>query len=339
MAHTPYPNFNENHEDPNIAVSDDGISWQVPNGVTNPLDDGQGRPNYHNSDTHLAMWGDTMVLTWRTVDRPNGGQNIIYARTSKNGVSWTPKVEVLKVPLGTNESTFVSQSLVKMPTGWRLYGIRSNYAPNRLGYYETSVESLPKTSDWGSAKDCDLGTVPTGREPWHSEVQRLAADDWLAIISHGKRGSTGVDGDVYLARSTDGVTWDVSPMPLTPRNNGVINSLYKTGFVVSGTGTNRVIDLWVSGYRSTSRTWAVYRTRAEFRGGSSSRGLALIAEMDVKIAEMNEIRSSINDVLAEVQAAKLTAFNGALTTDATGAAFASGTIYMDVNTGNVYRKD
>lgn len=265
MAHTPYPNFQEAHEDPNIAVSDDGVNWQVPNGLTNPLDDGLGRPNYHNSDTHLAMWGNTMVLTWRTVDRPNGGQNIIYARTSQNGVTWTPKVEVLKVPLGSAESTFVSQSLVKMPTGWRLYGIRSNYGPNRLGYYETSVETLPKTSDWGAAQNCDLGTIQTGRDPWHSEVQRLSANDWVAVISDGNRGSTGVDGDIYLARSTDGVAWDVSPMPLTPRNNGVINSLYKTGFVVSGTGTNRVFDLWVSGYRSTSRTWAVYKTRAEFR--------------------------------------------------------------------------
>ena len=338
MAHTPYPNFKEAHEDPNIAVSDDGVNWQVPNGVTNPLDDGLGRPNYHNSDTHLVMWGNTMVLTWRTVDRPNGGQNIIYARTSKNGVTWTPKVEVLKVPLGTSESTFVSQSLVKMPTGWRLYGIRSNYGPNRLGYYETSVETLPKTSDWGAAQDCDLGTIPTGRDPWHSEVQRLAANDWVSVISDGRRGSTGVDGDIYLARSTDGVKWDVSPMPLTPRNNGVINSLYKTGFVVSGTGTNRVFDLWVSGYRSTSRTWAVYKTRAEYRGAASSRGLALIAEMDAKIAEMNSIRASINGTLAEVQAAKLTAFNGALTKSGDGAAFEAGDIYMNVLTGEIFEK-
>ena len=275
MAHTPYPNFKEAHEDPNIAVSDDGVNWQVPNGVTNPLDDGLGRPNYHNSDTHLAMWGNTMVLTWRTVDRPNGGQNIIYARTSQNGVTWTPKVEMLKIPLGAAESTFVSQSLVKMPTGWRLYGIRSNYGPNRLGYYETSVETLPKTSDWGSAKDCDLGTIPAGRDPWHSEVQRLAANDWVAIISDGNRGSTGVDGDIYLARSTDGVKWDVSPMPLTPRNNGVINSLYKTGFVVSGTGTNRTFDLWVSGYRTDKRTWGIYRTLAEYRGSNQAEALPI----------------------------------------------------------------
>lgn len=286
MAHTPYPNFQEAHEDPNIAVSDDGVNWQVPNGVTNPLDDGAGRPNYHNSDTHLAMWGNTMVLTWRTVDRPNGGQNIIYARTSQNGVTWTPKVEMLKVPLGSAESTFVSQSLVKMPTGWRLYGIRSNYGPNRLGYYETSVETLPTTSDWGAAQNCDIGTVQTGRDPWHSEVQRLSADDWVAVISDGKRGSTGVDGDIYLARSTDGVTWDVSPMPLTPRNNGVINSLYKTGFVVSGTGTNRVFDLWVSGYRSTSRTWAVYRTRAEYvNSHAGSRILDLLDDVESITAE------------------------------------------------------
>src|SRR5699024_10067048 len=142
-------------------------------------------------------------VTWRTVDRPNGAQNIIYARTSTDGVNWTDKTEVLKVPLGNAESTFVAQSLVKMPTGWRLYGIRSMYGPNRLGYYETSVNTIPKTSDWGSAKDCDLGEIPTGRDPWHSEVQRLSATDWAAVISDGRYGSTGVDGDIYLATSTD----------------------------------------------------------------------------------------------------------------------------------------
>ena len=273
MVHTPYPNFKEAHEDPNIAVSNDGTTWQVPEGLTNPLDDGLGRPNYHNSDGHLAMWGDTMVVTWRTVDRPNGGQNIIYARTSTDGVNWTDKTEVLKVPLGNAESTFVAQSLIKMPTGWRLYGIRSMYGPNRLGYYETSVETLPTTSDWGAAQDCDLGEIPTGRDPWHSEVQRLSAADWVAIISDGRRGSTGVDGDIYLATSTDGIKWDVSPLPLTPRANGVINSLYKTGFVVSGTGTDRTFDLWVSGYRTDKRTWGIYRTLAEYRGSKQAETL------------------------------------------------------------------
>ena len=275
MAHTPYPNFQEAHEDPNIAVSNDGTTWQVPEGLTNPLDDGLGRPNYHNSDTHLVMHGNTMVVTWRTVDRPNGGQNIIYARTSADGVNWTAKTEVLKVPLGSAESTFVAQSLVKMPTGWRLYGIRSNYGPNRLGYYETSVNTIPKTSDWGSAKDCDLGEIPTGRDMWHSEVQRLSANDWVAVISDGRYGSTGVDGDIYLARSTDGIKWDVSPLPLTPRANGVINSLYKTGFVVSGTGTDRTFDLWVSGYRTDKRTWGIYRTLAEYRGSNQAEALPI----------------------------------------------------------------
>ena len=275
MAHTPYPNFKEAHEDPNIAVSNDGTSWQVPSGLTNPLDDGLGRPEYHNSDTHLVMNGNRMVVTWRTVDRPNGGQNIIYARTSTDGVNWTDKTEVLKVPLGSAESTFVSQSLVKMPTGWRLYGIRSNYGPNRLGFYETSVETVPKTSDWSDAQNCNVGKNPTGRDIWHSEVQRRSANDWVAIISDGKYGSTGVDGDIYLANSTDGIKWDVSPLPLTPRANGVINSLYKTGFVVSGTGINRQLDLWVSGYRTDSRTWGIYRTLAECRGSEQAETLPI----------------------------------------------------------------
>src|SRR5699024_1181871 len=73
--------------------------------------------------------------------------------------------------------------------------------------------------------------------------------------------------------STDGIKWDVSPLPLTPRANGVINSLYKTGFVVSGTGINRQLDLWVSGYRTDSRTWGIYRTLAECRGSEQAETL------------------------------------------------------------------
>lgn len=65
---------------------------------------------------------------------------------------------------------------------------------------------------------------------------------------------------------------------------------------------------------------------------------AKLDEMDVKIAEMNSIRSSINGALAEVQAAKLTAFNGALTKSGDGTAFNAGDIYMNVLTGEIFEK-
>jgi hypothetical protein len=52
MAHTPYPGGNDDHEDPCIAVSNNGISWQTPVGVTNPLEDADGTPEYH-SDVDL----------------------------------------------------------------------------------------------------------------------------------------------------------------------------------------------------------------------------------------------------------------------------------------------
>lgn len=65
--------------------------------------------------------------------------------------------------------------------------------------------------------------------------------------------------------------------------------------------------------------------------GVDAMGEAL-AEMQSKLDEMKQVRD-------ETLAAQLTAFDGALTTDETGAAFATGTLYMDVNTGTVYRKD
>lgn len=64
--------------------------------------------------------------------------------------------------------------------------------------------------------------------------------------------------------------------------------------------------------------------------------MALINGWD---AEVKAAAQQATDAANEVNAAKLTAFNGALTTDASGAAFATGDIYIDVTTGIIYRKD
>ncbi|AMJ43695.1 hypothetical protein [Corynebacterium stationis] len=77
---------------------------------------------------------------------------------------------------------------------------------------------------------------------------------------------------------------------------------------------------------------AVATTAATEATGATEAAADALVAIEARLAEM---RAILNEVLA----AKLTAFDGALTTDATGAAFAPGTLYMDVNTGIIYRKD
>lgn len=261
MAMTPYPNGNERHEDPNILASQDGVTWVVPPGLTNPLDDQPGSPGPYNSDTHLA-WGPNgqLVCSWRMVDRPNGGQEVIKWRTSTDGVTWTPAVEVYRIPLGTSNSSMVSQTLVWLGDRWRMYAVSTIPNPNRLIYVE-STKATPTSSDWGPAVACDTGGVPGGRDWWHCEV-RQHEGAWIGVMNDVSRGAAGVDGDIYLMRSTDGVTWQVSTLPLVPKIGKTHDTIYKSGFLASGAGDDLSLQVYYAAFDRVTRDHRVYLTHA-----------------------------------------------------------------------------
>ena len=100
MAFSPYPKGNDGKENPHIKVSNDLINWTEPEGFTNPL---EGAPIGHtmgwiyNSDPHLTYNYDTDTLEcyYRYVNDVNN-KVIIYRLTTKDGVHWTEKEEILK---------------------------------------------------------------------------------------------------------------------------------------------------------------------------------------------------------------------------------------------------
>src|SRR5699024_10772255 len=52
MVHTPYPYENEKRENPCVAVSNNGIKWEEPSGVVNPLAEPVTETG-HLSDGHI----------------------------------------------------------------------------------------------------------------------------------------------------------------------------------------------------------------------------------------------------------------------------------------------
>ena len=261
MAHTPYPFGAEKHEDPNIVASHDGDAWVVPVGLTNPLDDQTGNPSPYNSDTHLMMGPNgEMICTWRMVDRPDGGRNRIFWRTSTDGVNWTPKVEIMARPNPGEASTLVSQSLHRVAGKWRLYGIDTTANPNRLVYFESSA-AVPATGSWGPLTVCPTPPVPAGRDWWHVDIQNHNGE-WVGIMNDVERGTAGVDGDIFFMRSVDGVNWDVSPLSLIPKISSTHDSIYKTGFIPSGSGSNLTLDVFYSAFPRGTREFRTYRVTA-----------------------------------------------------------------------------
>jgi hypothetical protein len=61
MAITPYADSNEDLENPSIVVSNDGNTWQVPEGLTNPIIPHPGGQEF-NSDPTLFYDGNKFIL-------------------------------------------------------------------------------------------------------------------------------------------------------------------------------------------------------------------------------------------------------------------------------------
>lgn len=77
MAFTPYPNANDQRENPCLVASNDGLKWVIPSGITNPLTGVPGIGGY-NSDTHLMYRKDLNQLeVWYRSVKPSKTGEVI----------------------------------------------------------------------------------------------------------------------------------------------------------------------------------------------------------------------------------------------------------------------
>lgn len=163
MAHTPYANSNDRLENPSISVSNDGINWFDPTGITNPIDQPEDTSVSHMSDTDLLMRGNTMEIWYRETVRGGGGDTI-YRQTSTDGVNWTGKEIVYQTGAGgqlLSPSTLYENGKYKM---W--------YVSKAKMYYMDSVNA----TEWSVPVEVDLkiDAPHSSYVPWHLEVEEQA---------------------------------------------------------------------------------------------------------------------------------------------------------------------
>lgn len=176
LANTPYPDNTEPLENPCIWASDDGHTWVVPPGLTNPIYDYPSPAGTHWSDTDLYYdhTTDQLALVYR-----DGAANN-YIATSPDGITWDTYPGTFIFQAG------VSPSIVRTPEGtWRVY-----YSNSTL-FYRESTGAV--TGPYGPEVACD------GGNGWHSHVlydEKLGM--YLAAANNG----------VFPYWSTDGIIWN-----------------------------------------------------------------------------------------------------------------------------------
>ncbi len=246
MGMTPYPNGNDNYENPSVLVSNDNVTWQVPPGVTNPL---EPEPNGHNDDVDLLLVDGTMVMYYNETN--TDGNTYAKRLTSTNGVDWTEAETVFIVP-----NYVMSPTIVYDGSQYIMWYVRSPIGCSSP-YQDLSMRTSADGIVWGPEQPAVFHHP--GRVLWHQDVQIVDGEYVMLFISHPD-GTDCNASQLYYATSADGLDWVANPTPLlTPRAGSWDDSnIYRTSFTLEG-GFLRV---WYSA-RSSSGQWHVGYTEGD----------------------------------------------------------------------------
>lgn len=241
MAYTPYPSGSTEAENPCIAVSDNGINWSVPKGLSNPL--ATAPNNGYNSDTHLVYDenADRLECWWREYNRP-GKYDAIWRRVSYDGVSWEPKELIL--PFNEEQKARLS------PAVWMDKGVyKMIYSDGARLYYMVGNLSGPEPM-WSEPQLIRVNWE--GLRAWHQDV--ITDDDGnleMVICAYGPDGNNNT-ADLYYVKCSPDFTRISDPILIVRRGTDSKDfdhrSIYRSSLV-------KVLDKYYLYYSAIDESW------------------------------------------------------------------------------------
>lgn len=273
MAFTPYPFEKGKYENPSVAVSQDGLSWRVPDGLENPLDSAS---HYVNCDPDLRNNPSTKELFLYYIDR-GPRESYLKLTASKEGIVWSKPMVVFETP-----NFFVSPAIVikkdkdgkdffymwaVRTSGWASSNSALEFMESADGYVwsepETLSVNLPQKVIW----HLDVAYIEYYQEFW----ALLCCYDSLSVYDFPKKvwvetnsaPDKIVPTGLYLARSKNGRSWQACSKPiLMPTRDGWDSErIYRSTFLYDSLD-NR-IRIWYSA-ANRNKEWHVGYTECDF---------------------------------------------------------------------------
>ncbi len=165
MVITPYPRGNSRYENPSIFVSNDGVQWVIPKGLTNPVYQVSDSEIGFCSDPCLEFWDNMLWLWFRETHRKGlsgGKENRILLMKTSNGINWTIPVEVLRSKYSGDRLS--SPSIRRIGSSFIMWSITG----------ASKFSLLRRSSDngvsWSAPAEVAVSGLPSGRYPWHIYV-------------------------------------------------------------------------------------------------------------------------------------------------------------------------
>jgi len=210
---TPYPS--DNQENPSIWVSNDGKTWVVPPGLTNPI---YAHANYPKPSDPCIVYDATLnklVMYFKNNGAPAG----LRRGSSSDGITWSSAALV-------NINISTPSVIIKPDSVYIIFG-------GSFGVVGSQTVIQMSTSNdgitWTALVDCNY---PEPRSIWHIEV-KLIDGIYYMLGADTFKAETG-SYELYLYTSNDGITWSVTTTYPIIDKKIFGTKFYKTAFLSKG---------------------------------------------------------------------------------------------------------
>jgi hypothetical protein len=242
---TPYPHSDETKENPSILVSDDGSSWKVPPGLTNPIalpisgnfDDGE---LFHDAVSN-QLW---VYYLWEG----DASRTHILRKESSDGVHWGQAQDLFDV----SNYTLFSPTVDKVGSTYHMWSV--NTGTVGCGAATTTVESRTSAdgANWSAPQVVSISQP--GYVIWHIEARYIPSKQEYWMFAAAYPQGTNCNNDnmaLFFNSSLDGQNWTSYPRPaLEAGSRWDDGEIYRSTFVYDP--AQDLLKVW---YSARSGVW------------------------------------------------------------------------------------
>ncbi len=214
---TPTPHDDPSKENPSILVSHDGVAWQEPPGITNPI--ALPQTSYlADGDLFYDRAADELWVYY--VNQKVNRQTCVICKTSADGVHWGAQTEEPGQRLFTvPDYELLSPAVAQVGATCWMWAVNTGqvgcHAPATKIEYRTSADG----AHWSAP--ADAACVQPGYCPWHVDVIHVPAkNEFWMLLSAFPQGLSCHDTVLFFARSSDGIHWITYDRAALPAGTG-----------------------------------------------------------------------------------------------------------------------
>ena len=235
MVMTPYPNGNDDYENPSILTSNDGFSWVVPEGLINPIDPTPSAGS--NSDVDIVYNETSSRLEVYYVES-GAGTSYLKLRTSTDGINWSNEEDIFNM----TDYQIMSPAIIKNGFTYHMWYNNASSCAASTTYveYRTSLDGI----SWSSPQNVNINQP--GINIWHVDVSYIPSQNeyWMIFAAYPSGSNCG-NTDLYFAKSTDKINWTTYDDKIMRRGTSWdTTQIYRSTFLYNS--SNDMLSVWYS---------------------------------------------------------------------------------------------